>query len=127
VAQDESTVADSESEEPQYHQQQQQQQQQQAGTRNRVPTRHGDSVESRQKKRIGSSLTIPADIASIAPGTRARASFESDFCATMAASLGAAVQGEDIEISSITAGPTGEKSAVLSLYRLAMSFHGLDI
>jgi hypothetical protein len=111
VAQDETTVQESESEE---------EQQQLGGTRNRVPIRRGDSLEPRQKKRIGSSLIISADIASIAPGTPARASFESDFRATMSTSLGAVVQPEDIEISSIAAGPTGERSEVPSLCGLAM-------
>ena len=117
VAQDETTVQESESEE---------EQQQLSGTRDRLPIRRGDSLEPRQKKRIGSSLTISADIASIAPGTPARASFESDFRATMSASLGAAVQPEEIEISSITSGSTGERSEVPSLCGLATVSSVLD-
>ena len=117
MAHDETTVQESESEE---------EQQQLSGTRVRVPIRRGDSLEPRQKKRIGSSLTISADIALIAPGTPARASFESDFRATMSASLGAAVQPGDIEISSITAGSTGERSEVPSLCGLATVKSVLD-
>ena len=79
-----------------------------SGPGNRVPIRRGDGVEARPKKKIESSLTLSADITTIAPGTPERETFESDFRTTMAASLGALVQPEDISISSITATPTGQ-------------------
>lgn len=74
-----------------------------------TPVRRGDSVEPRPKKRIESSLTISADIATISAGTPARSEFESDFRTTMAASLGTSVAADDIVINGITSGGAGRR------------------